>query len=48
MNYNIPVENENLEDIKFTPFTNIEQFKKYDEKTFNFPRNTVFRHILFC
>lgn len=42
MNYNIPVENENLEDIKFTPFTNIEQFKKYDEKPLTFPEIPFF------
>ena len=42
MNYNIPVKNENLEDIKFTPFTNIEQFKKYDEKPWCFPEIPFF------
>ena len=33
---------ENLEDIKFTPFTNIEQFKKYDEKPWSFPEIPFF------
>lgn len=42
MNYNIPVENKNLEDIKFTLFTNIEQFKKYDEKPLTFPEIPFF------
>ena len=33
---------ENLEDIMFTPFTNIEQFKKYDEKPWSFPEIPFF------
>lgn len=33
---------ENLEDIKFTPFTSIEQFKKYDEKPWSFPEIPFF------
>ena len=33
---------ENLEDITFTPFTSIEQFKKYDEKPWSFPEIPFF------